>query len=169
MELVLTIVFNNEEALKMIDKKDIFNIQMSSKNIEIDLELKEKYICEYLYQKLHNAVVKVAFAINNKKPEIELLEKQKQEIIKEIKECNIPVLTEYILSEYKLDAYESVWDSCFSIYDLWCLKELDKTIKEMYEYDVIYNHRKNIKHKIFEKCYYDFMSMEENVMDLIDL
>jgi hypothetical protein len=127
--------------------------------------------CQEHFDKIENNCIKLVFAINKDNKEViaECAQIEK-DLIQSALTCNeAGYVKMFLLSEYKEQVYNSMYDPCFERIENDVFHELKRIIESMYTYEDIYHHQHEQNHFLFKNKFYSFFEFIEskgvNVMD----
>lgn len=160
-DLVISIVFDNDNTFKDLTKEETANILLTTKISQQNQNIKNmiaKYSAEYLYRLLHNNIY------NEKKKE-ELLDKMHASS-NDIQDC----FKRIMMAIYKEIIYCNKTDDVFShvTYDM--MLEYKKIIHNNEEFYDPYNHEHEPKHYMFadnKRCYLFYELFEKHGYKLL--
>jgi hypothetical protein len=169
-ELVISIVFDNKECFKTLDKQQtkmlLFICKEATKNENIE-QMRVKYAATTLHETFEKCVTSLTFAINkNDLIKIEELQNKIDDILKEVHTRNNAISDAFkmlAIAEYKELVFNSIFDPTFERIESDILHNLHKIIDDNSELFNAYNHHHDPLHFIFDnkQCVYSFYELVE--------
>jgi hypothetical protein len=169
-ELALSIVFDNKECFKTLDKQQtkmlIFTCKDATKNENIE-QMRAKHAAKTLHETFEKCVTSLTFAINkNNLIKIEELQTKIDAILNEVYTKNDAISDAFkmlTIAEYKELIFQSIFDPAFERIESEILHNLDKIIDDNFEFFDVYNHYHDHQHFIFDdkQCEYSFYELVE--------
>lgn len=169
-ELALSIVFDNKECFKTLDKQQtkmlIFTCKEAIQNENIQ-QMCVKYAATTLHESFEKSVTSLTFAINkNDLVKIEELQNKINAILNEVYTRNDAISDAFkmlAIAEYKELVFHSIFDPTFERIESEILHNLDKIIDDNCAFFDVYNHHHNALHFMFDdkKCVYSFYELVE--------
>lgn len=160
-DLVLSIVFNNDNAFKNLTKEETRNILLATKISQENQNIKNmiaKYTAEYFYRLLHNNI----YDCSKKEDILERMYSSSDDI----QDC----FKRIIMATYKELIYCNKTDDVFShaTYDM--MLEYKKIVYDNEEFYDPYNHEHDPRHYIFadgKRCYLFYELFEKHGYNLL--
>jgi peroxiredoxin len=169
-ELALSIVFDNTNCFKNLDKQQTKMLLLTCKDAKLNENIEKmrvKYVATNLFQNLDTSVTSLMFAhYNSDLAKIEKTQSQIVTILNDVYARNDAVSDAFkmlTISEYKEQIYNSINDPTFEMVEMDILYTLDEIINENPELFDVYNHQHDPSHFIFEdrKVEYSFYEQVE--------
>jgi hypothetical protein len=174
--LVLSIIFNNENALLEIDKNTCQNIL---RTFRIDVyecdntiaNMAIKYKCKHMFDRIkrNTEQLSLAYYSNDVVQKYECCKKEKGLVAEALASSFAAYFKMYFLSEYKELIHASMFDATFKEKDVCVVNEIERIIKSMYEWKDIYEYKHDAMHFLFSDSLYEYYERYEkkglNILD----
>jgi hypothetical protein len=174
--LVLSIVFNHENAFSEIDKRMCQNILRTFRSDVYDynksiVNTAIKYKCKHMFDRIktNTKELHLAYYSSDVARKHVYCEKEK-ELVAEALVCTFAeYFKTYFLSEYKELIYASMFDPTFKESDVCVVNEVERIIKSMYEWKDIYEYQHDAMHFLFADSLYEYDERyEKSGLNILD-